>query len=112
MIFDFIQANLELLTGIAFWMLILAIAMRRRQAQMKVRAKAEADAWLLDYIEVHGGSLSQLYTRMQWSDGTVTDSSWRYSAGSNCVQAKTARLAVELHRSALLQGSSERVVKV
>ena len=52
----------------------------------------------IEYLEAHGGRLTQSMCRTKWPDGTVTDFAWQYAADdTGVVGAKTAMDALKQH---------------
>jgi len=51
----------------------------------------------VEYLEKHGGRLTQSQCRSKWPDGTVTDLTWQYSANDTILSAKTAMDAIWQH---------------
>ena len=55
----------------------------------------------VEYLETHGGRLTQSWTRTKWPDGTTTDFAWQYAADDTGVLgAKTAIGAIQQHMEA------------
>lgn len=55
----------------------------------------------VEYLEKHGGRLTQSCCKTKWPDGTVTYLSWQYLAGNTGVlSSKTAIGAIKQHMEA------------
>lgn len=60
--------------------------------------KLETELKCVEYLETHGGRLTQCMCRTKWPDGSETDFVWQYAAeNAGVLGAKTAMDAIRQH---------------